>query len=503
MVLQIGFAGSAEAQTSPQSITLKGRVMKPDGNPLEDASVQFTVQILSPNSEECVLYEEKHTIGMANTSGLFALSLGTGIRSGANFKDTSSLRQIFNNASAAITSLNCASGTSYTPLASHSRKIRLAFTDSAGVHTITQDQTVQTVPYALYADSLQGKLPGDFVQVNSTVALTQANLESVFASAANVTELLALISGTSTSFGGGVATGITSTGLLTLAAGGANNNVLLTPTGTGVVTTAAPFAITNSTASSSASTGSVVVAGGIGVGGDINSGGSVNSTSSYKLGGTNIISTVSAVDTTGMSLAVGQGVLVNISHSAGNEGWYNTGLGFNTLNLTTTGWGNTAIGSQTLENNTTGIYNTAIGRRAMRSNTTGSYNVALANGLALNTTGDLNISIGLNSLSKNTTGSTNTAIGYGAMVENQYSSENVAIGRSALYNVKPVAAEDGNNTAVGNEAGAYVTTGKDNTFLGRAAGTQVTTGNNNIIIGKQPVNIFAADNNKLNIGDLI
>jgi len=52
-----------------------------------------------------------------------------------------------------------------------------------------------------------------------------------------------------------------------------NANLILDPDGTGKVITDAPFEITNTTASNSTSTGSLVLSGGIGIAGDINSGG--------------------------------------------------------------------------------------------------------------------------------------------------------------------------------------------------------------------------------------
>lgn len=56
-----------------------------------------------------------------------------------------------------------------------------------------------------------------------------------------------------------------------------NANLILDPDGTGKVTTDAPFEITNTTASTSVSTGSLVISGGIGVAGNVNTSGDVNS----------------------------------------------------------------------------------------------------------------------------------------------------------------------------------------------------------------------------------
>lgn len=80
--------------------------------------------------------------------------------------------------------------------------------------------------------------------------------------------------------GGGALSG--SSGSLALTAGGSSQNITLTPSGSGVVTTPAAFraggALSTSatTASTSPTTGALVVAGGFGLGGDLFMGGSLN-----------------------------------------------------------------------------------------------------------------------------------------------------------------------------------------------------------------------------------
>lgn len=66
---------------------------------------------------------------------------------------------------------------------------------------------------------------------------------------------------------------LTSNTLIGLTAGGTNQNVVLTPSGSGIVTTAARLTTTSSTASTSTSSGALVVTGGTGIGGDVYIGG--------------------------------------------------------------------------------------------------------------------------------------------------------------------------------------------------------------------------------------
>lgn len=191
------YLSPVRAQTSPQGISLQGRIVDSSNNPLEDALVAFTVQIVSPGIEECVLYEELHNMNMTSSGGVFALPLGLGARAGTNFENTSTLAQVFNNSSGQINSLTCSSGTSYTPVANAKRKIKMTFDTGGGPQVVTQTLDIQAVPYALYADTLQGKAPANFLQTSAMT--TQVKIDNL-ATTVNYNELLALIAGTSTNY---------------------------------------------------------------------------------------------------------------------------------------------------------------------------------------------------------------------------------------------------------------------------------------------------------------
>ncbi len=189
------------AQTSPQGMTIQGRVLTPSGQTLEAASVLFTVQVRSSGAEDCLLYEETHTLNMTGSEGIFSFGLGSGTRSGSAFKDSSTLTQVFSNASSVMSGLTCVTGTTYLPVSGQKRKLRLSFDDGSGPQLVAQALDIQAVPYALYADSVQGKVPADFIQKNTaTAALTQTNLESVFQNNTYVTELQSLIAGNSAQY---------------------------------------------------------------------------------------------------------------------------------------------------------------------------------------------------------------------------------------------------------------------------------------------------------------
>jgi len=200
LVLSSGL--TAQAQTSPQVVSLQGRILDPSNNALESVNVAFIIEILSPNVDECVLFKETYTLNMTGSGGVFSLPIGAGLaRVGANFEDTSTLAQVFNNGASAMTSLTCATAvTSYTPATTHKRKIRMSFNDIAGgggQQVVTQLLDLQSVPFALYADTLQGKGPLNFVQTNTDT--TQSKVDALMLGSAHA-ELLALINGTTTQY---------------------------------------------------------------------------------------------------------------------------------------------------------------------------------------------------------------------------------------------------------------------------------------------------------------
>ena len=196
------FSSVAFAAASPQGLNLQGRIVKSDGQPVDSSNVDFVVQIRSPGAESCLLYEETHSLNMSTGDGVFNIRIGTGVRVGGNFEDTSTLDQIFNNNSAQINSLSCANGdTQWDPGTGDARKLRITFNDGsgAGPQTLAQDQVIQAVPYALNSDRFGGKQTGDFVQAITALEVapgtTQTRFEQIFNT--DYTDLQDLLAGTS------------------------------------------------------------------------------------------------------------------------------------------------------------------------------------------------------------------------------------------------------------------------------------------------------------------
>ncbi len=195
---------------------------------------------------------------------------------------------------------------------------------------------------------------------------------------------------------------------------------------------------------------------------------------------------------------------------------HNTAVGDTALDSITTADYNVAIGSKALTAATTGAQNVAIGYSSMDSVTQSTGNVgvgyltlqAMTDGTGRNnaigyqagwgiTSGSYNQLMGYNAGVNLTTGSRNIGIGNGAIDGFDTESDNIGIGYDALGG-----AIDGGekNIAIGNYSGDALTTADENVFLGYKAGTTTTTGYHNVAIGAYALENADTGNNNVAIG---
>jgi|GEM_PF-3511892 len=193
------WVGASLALAAPDSFVLQGQIIKPNGEALENSSVNFNIKIYSPGLDNCLLFEEDFSsVNMEDSAGLFSLSIGTGTRSGSDFEGTSNLESILKN-SGSLNPTTCVSGgPTYTPSLTDERLLRLTFDDGSGAVTLAQDHVIKSAPYSLYASQISGIDNNNILQANQNGAqLTQANLENVFASPTDDDDLRDLIDGNS------------------------------------------------------------------------------------------------------------------------------------------------------------------------------------------------------------------------------------------------------------------------------------------------------------------
>ncbi len=181
-------------------LTYHGRIIAPNSYPLEESNVTFTLQVYSPGTEQCVLYEETQTLDLTNSQGLFSVNIGQGTVT-VDDPGLGLTGAIDNHQTKS--GLNCSVGSSYTPLTGHGRKLRVTFDypGSTGPVTITPDVAINSTPYSYYASRLGGLEKNQFLQVNSggSQLLNQANLESIFTTT-NYPLLMSAVDGTHPSY---------------------------------------------------------------------------------------------------------------------------------------------------------------------------------------------------------------------------------------------------------------------------------------------------------------
>ncbi len=181
-------------------IPIEGILLKPDSSPVVGA-VLFKLQIRAPDSNNCLMYEEQQNVVMTPNGG-FSLTLNDGSGSRTDLTGLP-FDRVFSNAQGTINVLSfnpatCVTGSTYTAGPNDGRNLVVLFKDlnMPAFEPIPQ-QTISFVPYAIEAKQIAGFTPASLVRV----AETDGTLGSVSPlSAANYTELVALIGGSSAQY---------------------------------------------------------------------------------------------------------------------------------------------------------------------------------------------------------------------------------------------------------------------------------------------------------------
>ena len=180
---------------------------------------------------------------------------------------------------------------------------------------------------------------------------------------------------------------------------------------------------------------------------------------------------------------------------------YNTLIGDGAGTDFTTGCvQNVALGVDALANDVKGCNSVAIGAYALNaqsfSSTTGAFNTAVGNEAGLRvTTGIRNTLLGSFAGDAIQNASENEAVGYSALSANVLGSGSVAVGSFALNLQNPASAVTMYNVAVGNGAGAAITTGTTNSFLGGLCGDGTNDGTANTAMGYSALSANCGDGN--------
>ncbi|MAV92076.1 MAG: hypothetical protein CL676_11710, partial [Bdellovibrionaceae bacterium] len=183
---QISYAASG--------ITYQGRLMSPTGAPVTSSSVQFKIQIRTPGTEDCLLYEEIQTLDLSSTKGTFALSLGDGSGTRQDSNSWNLFDSLSNRKAFTFSAADCTAGTSYTPGATDNRKFRVHFNDGsfAGWESLPV-QTINFIPMSIESYAVGGFPASSLLRVQDGGTLGTPSALST----AQYNEILALVGGTS------------------------------------------------------------------------------------------------------------------------------------------------------------------------------------------------------------------------------------------------------------------------------------------------------------------
>lgn len=183
--LSLIFWGAFAQAQSHKGINFQAVVKSPTGrHPTTAAELTATVQILTINN--CVLREETHT-AVKMTNGYLNLVVGSGTASeGHNPTPVLTLPQVFDN-STERTGLTCvdaennvvSTGTTYSPQNWQARKMRLRV-NVPDEGMLVADFNLRSVPFAVNAETLNGKTENDFIKVSNSIQ--QNTVENFFAS---------------------------------------------------------------------------------------------------------------------------------------------------------------------------------------------------------------------------------------------------------------------------------------------------------------------------------
>lgn len=193
------FSVDAFAATA-SGITYHGRILNPDGTYVVDPSVQFKMQVRTPDNQNCLMYEEIQTQDLSTSNGAFAITIndGSGTRTDSSGY---AFDQIFGNYGTFSFPVSvCASGSgtdTWAPSPSDGRAFQVYFkTSTMGSWEPLPPQAINFAPMAIEAKQVSGFPAASLFRVDSGTA--PQSIAALTPTQAN--NLIALANGTSTQY---------------------------------------------------------------------------------------------------------------------------------------------------------------------------------------------------------------------------------------------------------------------------------------------------------------
>jgi hypothetical protein len=181
-------------------ITYHGRILKPDGITPVSESVQFKMQIRTPDNNNCLMYEESQTQDLNLTNGSFSITIGDGSGSRTDSSGYSMDEVFANRGTFSFPSSVCNSGAgtvTFTPGSSDGRSFVVSFkgTSMSSWESLSA-QGINFSPLAIEARQVGGFPASSLLRVENGSGPQAASSLTP----ANFTDLTALINGTSSKY---------------------------------------------------------------------------------------------------------------------------------------------------------------------------------------------------------------------------------------------------------------------------------------------------------------
>ncbi|AHZ85236.1 hypothetical protein Bb109J_c2549 [Bdellovibrio bacteriovorus] len=144
LIISLLFAVAAKAD----GYHVSGKILRPDGTPVESNAVSFNLEVLSPDTT-CVVYQETiNNQDLSSSKGRFNLVLGSGTR--VYSSGDVPLEKVFANSAA----LSCKGGANYNPASNDERSLRISFYDGSSWQSFSP-QKLKAVPFATESKNAQ------------------------------------------------------------------------------------------------------------------------------------------------------------------------------------------------------------------------------------------------------------------------------------------------------------------------------------------------------------
>ena len=157
------------------------------------------MQIRTPDSNNCLMYEESQALDMRNSGGVFSLTMNDGTGSRTDVTGLNLDRIFANHGAFTFDPSTCSAGSAYTPNQRDGRNLVVLFKDETmSSSEPIPAQKINFVPFAFEAKQVQGFTADSLLRVVNGSGDPLPELAPL--SNAQYTEIMSLVAGTSTQY---------------------------------------------------------------------------------------------------------------------------------------------------------------------------------------------------------------------------------------------------------------------------------------------------------------